>query len=377
MINQIAFSLIKWIPHKVKKQLIEESNSVSEALIKLERRLKKVNTKSSKKILHQINSKYIYEQAQIILDECNQNGINIIFYNDINYPKNLIHCEDAPIILYTKGKIYPKKSSLVSIIGTRNCSEYGMDQCKEIISFLSNYNVGIVSGLAYGIDIYTHQLANKLNITNYAVLGSGIMNIYPKNHNKESQKTASNGMIISEFTPFTKPKSYHFPKRNRIIAGMSKCTLIIESPMKGGSIITAKLANDYNREVFAVPGNNYQKQSSGTNWLIEKHYANILNHPEQIIDFLDVNKKPLTEKKPNKLNFKKLKQKSLNSNEKKILNLISKNDKISFNEIQEQLQIKTPSLTVLLTNLEIKQLTQAKFGNFYKLHNNAVRDLLV
>ena len=147
--------------------------------------------------------------------------------------------------------------------------------------------------------------------------------------------------------------------------------------MKGGSIITAKLANDYNREVFAVPGNNYQKQSSGANWLIEKHYANILNHPEQIIDFLDVNKKPLTEKKPNKLNFKKLKQKSLNSNEKKILNLISKNDKISFNEIQEQLQIKTPSLTVLLTNLEIKQLTQAKFGNFYKLHNNAVRDLLV
>lgn len=92
---------------------------------------------------------------------------------------------------------------------------------------------------------------------------------------------------------------------------------------------------------------------------------------------MDVTKKPLTEKKPNKLNFKKLKQKSLNSNEKKILNLISKNDKISFNEIQEQLQIKTPSLTVLLTNLEIKQLTQAKFGNFYKLHNNAVRDLLV
>ena len=377
MLNKIVFSLIKWVPLRVKKQFLENSNNVQDALINLKISLKNLNTNSSKKVLNQINSNYLYQQAQKILDDCNQNGIHIIFYTDIIYPKDLIHCEDAPIILYAKGRIFPKEATLVSIVGTRNCSEYGMDQCKEIVSFLSNYNVELVSGLAYGIDIYTHQLANKFNIVNYAVLGSGIMNIYPKNHYHEGQITASNGMIISEYTPFTGPKSYHFPKRNRIIAGMSKCTVVIESPKKGGAIITARLANDYNKEVFAVPGNNYQKQSSGNNWLIEKHHATILNQPQQIVEFLELLKKPPSGCEIRKLDYKKLKNITLNNDEKRILNLISKKNTISFNEIQLQLQIQTAALTVLMTNLEIKQLIKAKFGNFYQLNNNAFRDLLV
>ena len=158
------------------------------------------------------------------------------------------------------------------------------------------YNFAIFSGLACEINFFAHNRANCLVIANYEVLGIGINNIYPKAHLKESEIISNNGMLIAKFLPNTGPRSYNFPKRNRIIAGMSKCTIVVESPKKGGAMITARLANDYKRKVFAIPGNNNQTQSFGANWLIENQQATILNSPEQIIKLLGLTKKKILSK---------------------------------------------------------------------------------
>ena len=214
--------------------------------------------------------------------------------------------------------------------------------------------------MAYGIDIYAHRTANELNLVNHAVLGSGINKIYPKKHLEDSQKIKKNGLLISEFMPNEGPRAYHFPRRNRIIAGMSKCTIVVESKKTGGAMITARLANDYNRDVFAVPGNNQQEYSSGSNLLIQRHQATILNHPEQIVEYLDLKKiENKTTLKHNNI--------KLSKDEKLVLNIISKNNEMSINEIQIQSSLKTSFLNFVLTNLEIKQFIEPKIGNFYKI----------
>ena len=212
MIYTILFSLIKGVSINIKKKLIDESINAESAFLKLRDDLKKINTVSSNKILNQINSISLLNDAEKIIKNCNDNNIKLVSYKDIGYPKNLFHCIDAPIVLYCKGKMEPNKYNLISIVGTRNCSNYGLDQCKELINFLKPYNIAIVSGLAYGIDVFAHNRANSLGIANYAVLGSGINNIYPKAHLKESEIISNNGMLISKFLPNTGPRIYNFHK---------------------------------------------------------------------------------------------------------------------------------------------------------------------
>jgi|TARA_Y100000385_G_C13072855_1_gene629905 DNA processing protein len=356
----ILFSLIKGMSTGFKKKLIDESLSAESAFLKLKNNLKKIKTSSSEKILKQIQANSLIDEAEKIVNICEKSNIKIVSYKDNSYPKNLFHCVDAPLVLYCKGAKESNEFNLISIVGTRNCSDYGLSQCEELINFLKPYNIAIVSGLAYGIDVFAHRKANLLGITNYAVLGSGINNIYPKSHLKESEIISNNGMLISEFLPDTGPRSYNFPKRNRIIAGMSKCSIVIESPKKGGAMITARLANDYNRDVFAIPGNNNQIKSKGTNWLIENHQATILNDPEQIITFLNLIKKENNHEL-------KVDTTRLLKDEKIVYNIIRSKTKISLNEIQLKSNINTPNLTVILTNLEMNRYVKLVFGNFYML----------
>ena len=360
MLDTVIFSLIKGLPFSIKKKLLEDYKCPKKAIDNLKISLREVNSKTGLKILNQINSTAIVEKAEKIIQQCMESEIQIIPYWHDFYPKDLIHCTDAPFLIYTKGKQNPNTQNLISIVGTRNCTDYGLNEVKRILKYLKPYPIGIVSGLAYGIDIYAHRTANELNLVNHAVLGSGINSIYPKKHLEDSKKIKENGMLISEYTPNEGPRAYHFPRRNRIIAGMSKCTIVIESKKTGGAMITARLANDYNRDVFAVPGNNHQEYSAGSNLLIQRHQATILNHPEQIVEYLNL------KKVENKTTLKHNNIK-LSKDEKLVLNIISKNDEMSINEIQIQSSLKTSFLNFVLTNLEIKQFIEPKIGNFYKI----------
>ena len=360
MLDTVIFSLIKGLPFSIKKKILEDHKCPKKAINNLKLTLREVNSKTGLKILTQISSTAIVKKAKKIIQECMESEIQIIPYWHDFYPKDLIHCTDAPFLIYAKGEQNPNTQNLISIVGTRNCTDYGLREIKRILNYLKSYPIGIVSGLAYGIDIYAHRTANELNLVNYAVLGSGINSIYPKKHLEDSQKIKENGMLISEYTPNEDPRAYHFPRRNRIIAGMSKCTIVVESKKTGGAMITARLANDYNRDVFAVPGNNHQEYSSGSNLLIQRHQATILNHPEQIVEYLNLKK---VENKTT-LNHNNIK---LSKDEKLVLNIILKNNEMSINEIQIQSNLKTSFLNFVLTNLEIKQCIEPKIGNFYKI----------
>ena len=360
MLDTVIFSLIKGLPFNIKKKLLEDHKCPRKAIDNLKVSLRGVNSKTGLKILNQINSNAVAEKAEKIIHECMESEIQIIPYWHDFYPKDLIHCADAPFLIYTKGEQNPNTQNLISIVGTRNCTDYGLKEVKRILKYLKSYPIGIVSGLAYGIDIYTHRTANELNLVNHAVLGSGINRMYPKKHLEDSQKIKENGMLISEYNPNEGPRAYHFPRRNRIIAGMSKCTIVIESKKTGGAMITARLANDYSRDVFALPGNNYQEYSTGSNLLIQRHQATILNHPEQIIEALNL------KKVENKTTLKHNNNK-LSKEEKLVLSIVSKNNEISINEIQIQSNLKTSFLNFVLTNLEIKQYIEPKIGNFYKI----------
>lgn len=352
----VALSQIKHLSFKLINEITIGSNSYEETYFKLKHFVNNSNSKTAEKIKKQINNNEPLIKADKILSDCNKYNIKIVNEKSNYYPKLLKECIDKPIVIYMKGEINPNEQELISVVGTRNCTFYGLENCYNIISEINNYKIGIVSGLAYGIDIKSHKEANKLNIPNYAILGSGINNIYPKAHEKYAKEIMKNGMIISEYPPFTVPNQYNFPKRNRIIAGMTKSTIVIESSLKGGAMITAKLANDYNRDVFAIPGAINQTQSQGCNQLIFNHQAQLITHPRDFLEILGVQKLDL---KKNKINQ--------NKSHHNLYDFISRNPNSSFNKIQSQIDIPTSELNAILMRMEIEELILQLPGKIYTI----------
>ena len=361
MIHKIALSLVKYLPVKLFNELKINYENDEKIYSELKKIVQKANTKTALKIQSQIKNDEVLELAEKIYLECNNRNIEMICEDSEKYPKLLKECPDKPKLIYIKGKINPNHQDLIALVGTRNCTDYGLRNCEYFLKEYSKYKVGIVSGLAYGIDIHVHQMSNKLNLPNYAVLGSGINVIYPKIHQKFADQIKVNGMLISEYPPFSPPTKYNFPKRNRIIAGMTKCTIIVESSIKGGAMITGKLANDYNRDVFAIPGDIDKVSSQGCNSLIHNHQAHLINHPEQVIKMLNLgirqNKELISDKNMHQFT----------SDQKKIYEFIRDNSNSNFNVIQKKMNISTSELNTILTIMELDELILQTPGKIYQI----------
>lgn len=237
----------------------------------------------SMNVIRQMDRKKALEIADKQIEFIEKNNIAVHFYLDINYPRRLKHCEDAPIILYSKGQFDPNPVRTVAVVGTRAATDYGKGLCEELIHELSNSEIQVVSGMAFGIDIAAHQLCVKLGIQTVGVLGHGLDRIYPRHHKRTAELMLENGGLLTEFIPGTEPDRENFPMRNRIVAGMTDATIVIESKSTGGSLITAELANDYNRDVFAYPGNVGQVFSEGCNELIRTNRAHLLMNGAQFL----------------------------------------------------------------------------------------------
>ena len=218
------------------------------------------------------------------LEYMNKHGIEAIFYTDERFPLRLRQLPDAPVLLYFKGSSAALLSAerVVAIVGTRQPSEHGKAICEELVEALKPYNVLIVSGLAYGIDVTAHKKANTAGLPNVGVLGNGLGRLYPAAHQSVAQKMLENGGLLSEYPHATPPDREHFPMRNRIIAGLSDCLVVVETGETGGSIISAELAGQYDREVFAVPGRPRDPKSIGCNHLIKKEKARLLETAEDL-----------------------------------------------------------------------------------------------
>lgn len=275
-------------------------------------------------------------------------NINIWYFKDKDYPKRLNQCQDAPILLFHKGTFDIHNKPIISIVGTRKITAHGIDICRKLIEDLSPLNPVIVSGFAFGTDITAHKAAIEEGLQNIAILGHGFDKMYPAVHSRYISAVEKNGGFITDFTSDDKFDRKNFVKRNRIIAGMTEATIVIESAEKGGSLITADFASQYNREVFAIPGRPQDRFSIGCNNLIKKNQAHLITSAADIVYLLnwDIEKE------------KAGKQQSLfvdlNENEKKVVEVLAENGKKELDDLVIKTNIPSHQLASILLNLELK-----------------------
>lgn len=289
-----------------------------------------------------------------------KNKIEVHYFLDESYPQRLLHCDDGPIILYTKGKVDLNAKRMLSIVGTRKATVKGKEFCERLVEELKPFNPVILSGLAYGIDIVAHKSAIKQNLKTMAVLASGLDNIYPKAHTKYAEEMQEYGGLISDYTCNTNMVPANFAERNRIVAGMSDVVVVVESSAKGGSLITADLANGYNRDVFAVPGRPDDSQSVGCNRLIKTNKAALIESAKDIQYLLGWE---LTEKTSS--NQRQLFV-ELDEMEEKLLAAFGESRIIAVDELALNAEIPMSQTTGILLNLEFKGLIRSLPGKMFE-----------
>jgi DNA processing protein len=287
------------------------------------------------------------------------NGKIITVWDEV-FPPLLKKIYDPPLLLYTKGNFSDGDNYSIAIVGTRQPTNYGKIQAERITSELASQGITIVSGLARGIDSIAHRSALKLKTRTIAVTGSGLDVIYPAENKKLYEEISESGLIITEYEPGTKPDAVNFPKRNRIISGLSLGCIVVETGIAGGAMQTASLALDQNREVFAVPGNLGIKQSEGTNLLIQKGEAKLIRFAEDVLLELELKLKPVIGKNIPKPEVE------LNLFEEKILAAL-KNDPLQIDLIASSTSMSTSDCLVHLLSLEFKGLVKQLPGKMFAL----------
>ncbi len=310
-------------------------------------------------IVHQLLNEKTLKHAEKELEYIKKHRISYAYFFDSNYPKNLQNCVDAPLLFFYDGKLNWEQDRIISIVGTRNMTNYGRDFCKQFIEDIAVYNPLIVSGLAYGVDICAHQAAIENKLQNIAVLAHGLNEIYPKKHKQFLPEIMNNGGIISEFWHDTQPMRENFLKRNRIVAGISKCTIIIESAARGGALVTADIANSYHRDVFAVPGKVTDYYSRGCNNLIQSNQAHLLSSANDIATMLnwDIGQKPIV--KQTELFV------SLDNVEQKIYDYLREKGKQLLDVIALDCEIPVYKLSSILIQMELKGVVKPLPGKLF------------
>lgn len=287
----------------------------------------------------------------------NKHHINTYFLKDDNYPRLLAQCPDAPVLLYAKGNINLTDGHFISIVGTRQATERGKINTRDLVLELANRlpKLTIISGLAYGIDIAAHRAALEAGIPTLIIPAHGLDRIYPPLHRPEAIRALENGGILTEYMTETIPEKQNFVARNRIVAGLAECTIVMESRARGGALITASMAFDYNRPVFAVPGRINDDSSAGCNALIRDHKASLIQHPDDLIQAMlwDNDRKPVQQTLPGLNSDIEL---NLSTQQHTILMLLREADEgMLINELVEETQIAYSDVITELMYLEMKK----------------------
>lgn len=342
------------------KKLIAHCGSAQEVLKEKPRNLEKINGIGGY-IIKGLQNASLLSNAEKELDFINNNNIEAVTYDEDNYPEKLKHCIDGPIIIFQKGKIEVRDQRIISIVGTRMITNYGKSFLEEFFVELKKYDPLIVSGLAYGVDIFAHQQAIKNNLQTIAVLAHGLDEIYPKIHQNEALKMQENGGLFTEFWSNTNPDRENFVKRNRIVAGVSDATIVIESAEKGGSLITAGIANSYNRDVFAVPGRTSDVYSKGCNHLIKTNQAVLINSVKDLAYFLNWELEEKSKKPIQRQLFVEL-----NEQEAIIYDYLLKEGKQNLDNIALHCKYPIHRTATVLLNLELKGVTKPMPGKIFE-----------
>ena len=279
LIYNIGVTLLPGVGSKTAKNLIAYCGSSEAVFSEKKSRLEKIPGIGSLLVETISNSdiqKDALERAEKEILFIEKENIVPLFFTEDGFPKRLKECADSPVLLYTKGAMHLNAERIISIVGSRKSTAYGKKICEQVVDAFAPYNILILSGLAYGIDICAHRASLKNNLSTVGVLAHGLDNLYPAEHYNTSEKMLEKGGLVSEFMSQTKMNPEYFPRRNRIVAGMADATVVIEATVKSGALITAEIANSYDRDVFAVPGRLDDASSDGCNLLIKANKAMLI-----------------------------------------------------------------------------------------------------
>lgn len=360
---QIALTKINGIGDILARNLLEAVGDVEAVFKSSKKELSAIDGISSV-LVNNILDPEVFIKTEKELHFIEKNKLDTFFFTDENYPTRLKECIDSPVLLYFKGNCDLNASKVISVVGTRKSTTYGIDFCKTFLKDLSvTYpDLLIVSGLAYGIDIQSHKSALELNLPTVGVLAHGLDRIYPQRHRRYAIDMLEKGGLLTEFSAGTEPDKFNFVRRNRIVAGMADAVIVVQSDIKGGSLITAELANSYNKDVFAVPGRTTDIESAGCNMLIEQNKAVLLHSAENFIRSMQWDAYKEVIKPVQRSLFL-----DLTDEQQKIYDLLSECGSVHINFLASQIGVPMSSLLSVLLTMEMKSIISALPGNLYKL----------
>lgn len=361
LLYQIALTQIEGVGNVLAKNLISYCGNASEVFKAKKSQLLKIPDIGEYTANSVLNFKE-FGKAENELKFIEQHKIKTYFYASQNYPYRLKSNNDCPILLYQIGDANLNAEKIIAIVGTRKPTEYGKNFCESFINEIAGTNATIISGMAYGVDICSHKAALKNNLPTVGVLAHGLDRLYPAEHKKYAKNMMKNGgALVTEFLSGTKPDRENFPRRNRIVAGLSDAVIVIETALRGGSMITAELAWQYDRVLMALPGRAKDEKSAGCNFLIKTNKAEMIENATDLLKSMgwDFDSQRLPKQKTLPLN--------LNEQEQLLLNLFNQKNSIEIDEIITLSGLNSGQTALTLLDLEIKGLIKTLPGKKFQI----------
>lgn len=360
-IHRVALTMVDGIGDVLARQLISYCGT-PEAVFREKRRILEKIPNIGPRLASAIASFRRFDRAEKELEFVRNNRIRVYYYFDDDYPRRLKNCYDAPLLLYYKGNTDLNRSRMIAVVGTRNATPYGKQFTEDLVIALLPMKVTIVSGLAYGIDIAAHRACLQHGLDTLGVIAHGLDRIYPGTHAPIARKMTEQGGLITEFMSGNDPDRENFPRRNRIIAGLSDAVVVVEAAGKGGALITADIANSYNRDVFALPGRVTDPQSQGCNNLIKQNRAALIQSAEDIRYLMGWDEEENKKRAIQKQLFVEL-----NGDEKQLFDFLTTNGSTPIDDIVYALEWPQSRVAAVLLQLEFKGVIHALPGKRYEI----------
>jgi DNA processing protein len=361
LLYKIALTLIPGVGSVNGKSLVAYCGGVKAVFMEKKHALLKIPGIGEQTVNALVNHN-VFERAEEELDFIEKNKISSLFYLDKEYPVRLKQCHDSPLLLYYKGNADLNKSKIVALVGTRKATEYGRDMCRKIIEGLKEYDALIVSGLAYGIDTWSHKAAFDNDLQTVGVLGHGLDRIYPYANRSLAEKMIESGGLLCEYMSNTTPDRENFPMRNRIIAGMSDAVVVVEAGETGGALITADIANSYNRDVFAVPGRLGDQHSEGCNKIIKINKAALIQSAKDISYLLNWDIATVSKKNIQRQLFV-----NLTPDQELIVNILKEKGDLEIDTLLLETGLLPSKAASVLLNMEFEGIIRCLPGKVYRL----------
>lgn len=360
LLYQIAITQLRDVGPVSVKRLIAYCGSASAVFCEKKKFLERIPG-IHKNMVSSILQNGVLEMAEKEIGFIEKNQITPCFYLSPEYPSRLKHCADGPVMLYFRGNADLNHPRIIGVVGTRQPSRYGLEQCTALMADLAQVDVLVVSGLAYGIDACAHKEALEAGLKTVGVLAHGLDRIYPPVHRYLAKKMLSEGGLLTDYISGTNPDRQNFPSRNRIVAGISDAVIVIESGVKGGALITADIANSYNRDVFAIPGRNTDPPSAGCNLAISENRAGILLGGNHLISVMGWDEKKSRSQRQQEIFI------NLSAEEERIVNIIRQMGEPLVDHISLECSIPVSRTASLLLELELKGVIRCLPGKKYSL----------